>query len=76
MDAFEKACLLVQQGGSVLQSAKKCGVKEGTLRYYMKKNGVVSEGQKILKKNADQKTRVIELRKLGLSYSQISKRPS
>lgn len=74
MDAFEKACVLIQQGHSILQSAKTCGVNEVTLRRYMKKNGVVSKGQKILKENATQKTRVIELRKLGLSYSQISEK--
>lgn len=55
MDAFEKGCLLVQQGCSILQSAKKFGVKEGSLRRYMKKNGVTSEGQKILQKSVAQK---------------------
>lgn len=73
MDAFEEACVLVQQGHSILQSAKICGVNEGTLRRYMKKNGVVSEGQKILKKSADQKKKIIALRASGMSYSEIAR---
>lgn len=73
MDAFEKACLLVQQGYSIIQSAKKCDVNEGTLRRYMKKNGVVSEGQKILKKSVDKKKQIIALRASGMSYSEIAR---
>ena len=73
MDTFKKACVLVQQGHSILQSAKTCGVNEGTLRRYMKKNGVVSEGQKILKKSADQKKQIIALRASGMSYSEIAR---
>lgn len=73
MDAFKKACVLIQQGQSILQSAKTCGVKEGTLRRYMKKNGVTSEGQKILKKSVDQKKQIIALRASGISYSEIAR---
>lgn len=74
MDLLQKAIQYIFKGDSVREAAAKVGISVTTLHRHLKKVGVLSDQQKSQNFNATQKDSAIDLRKQGLSYSEISAR--
>lgn len=74
MGILQKAIQYILKGDSVREAATKVGISVTTLHRHLKKVGILSDQQKSQKFNADQKNGAIDLRKQGLSYSEISAR--
>ena len=73
MDAMDKAIVFVRGGASVKQASEEFGIPSTTLRRKLREVGVSSSMQVSHAYNLTQKDKIRQLRKDGMSYSEISR---